>query len=154
MEIKKELLLSLYDNSTLEVKEILELEYGKEMFKKDITDIVKEEYDAKLIYDETHKKLGDKMYYILSEKHNNYVDAFISALVISEALNEGWEPDWNDTSQKKYVVSYNSSTHTYCICHYYYCNSALIFFKSEKLAEYFIKQFPDICEILYGNNKH
>ena len=154
MEIKKEFLLSLYDNSTLEVRETLELEYGKELFKKDITEIVKKESDAQYIYNTKCKKFGDQMFYKLSENDNNYIDAFISALVISKALNEGWEPDWNNTSQKKYTVSYNSSTHTYCTCHYYYCNSSLIFFKSEKLAEYFINQFPDICEILYGNNKH
>ena len=154
MEIKKEFLLSLYDNSTLEVRETLELEYGKELFKKSITDIVKEEYDAKLIYDKRHPKLGDKMFYKLSEKHNNYVDAFISALVIAEALNEGWEPDWRNMRESKWSVGYDNMKKSFVSVFNNANNWGQICFKSKELAEYFIKQFPDICKIIYCNNKH
>jgi hypothetical protein len=148
--ISEEKAKELYKTASVEFKSILEETFGKEFFSEDIRENVKTLYDAKEIYALKNTIFRQELSLLLTKEHAEILKAFISALVISEALNEGWEPDWNDTSQQKYTVRYNSSTNTYFTYCYNYSNSSLIFFKSKKLAEHFIKQFPEICKILYN----
>ena len=148
--ISEEKAKELYKTASVEFKSVLEETFGKELFSEDIREKVKTCSDADIIYKNKHKSEREMSNFCLSKKHTTYINCLVDALVISEALNEGWEPDWNDTSQKKYTVSYSISTNTYSTCYYYYCKASPIYFKSEKLAEYFIEQFPEICKILYN----
>jgi hypothetical protein len=148
--ISEEKAKELYKTASVEFKSILEDTFGKESFSEDIRENVKTLYDAKEIYALKNTIFRQELSLLLTKEHAEFLKALIAALKIADALNEGWEPDWNNTLQKNYTVGYNYSTHTYYTCHYYCCNSSLIFFKSEKLAEHFIKQFPEICKILYN----
>ena len=140
----------LYKTGSPEIKAILENTFGKEFFIESIMDKVKCYAEANNIYyNNVEAQFRSTVPMYVYPKFKNKIAYYAQAILIAEVLNEGWEPDWNNSSQIKWTTSYNSSTHTYIPCHYYYCNSSLIYFKSEKLAEYFIKQFPDICNTLY-----
>lgn len=39
---------------------------------------------------------------MLPEKHRKGVTAFCKLVIITAALNQGWEPNWNDTDEYKY----------------------------------------------------
>lgn len=39
---------------------------------------------------------------MLPDKHRKSFIAFYKLIIIAEALNEGWEPNWNDSRQYKY----------------------------------------------------
>lgn len=38
----------------------------------------------------------------MPEKHRKAIEAHAKLVVIAEALNEGWQPDWSDEDQCKY----------------------------------------------------
>ena len=38
----------------------------------------------------------------MPEKHQKSLTAHCKLVIIAEALNEGWQPDWSDSSQWKY----------------------------------------------------
>lgn len=48
------------------------------------------------------KKLPDVS--MLPKKHQKSIIAFFKLIIVIEALNEGWTPDWNDSSQWKYYA--------------------------------------------------
>lgn len=39
---------------------------------------------------------------LLSEKHRLAINAHYQLVIIAEALNEGWKPNWNDQSEYKW----------------------------------------------------
>lgn len=41
---------------------------------------------------------------MLPKKHQKSIIAFFKLIIVIEALNEGWTPDWNDRSQWKYYA--------------------------------------------------
>ena len=91
---------------------------------------------------------------IVFEKSDSLsVRAFKELSIIIKALNEGWKPNWNDTSQYKYYNWFNMNAGTFsyadtlCDTTYAHVPSAL-FFKSCELAEYagrtFINLYKDL----------
>lgn len=135
----------LYKTASVEFKSVLEDTFGKEFFLENIKDKIK----ALKKYSTKHKL--EKVVYLLSKEHGEYIDAYVTALYVSEALNEGWEPNWQDSSEYKFIVYNNMGEYGVAILksHRYLD----ICFKSKELAEYFIKQFSDICKTLYGGTK-
>lgn len=68
----------------------------------------------------------------------------------AKKYNEGWTPNW-DESGKKYSIEYDNSLGNLEFDSYYVLNlfSKLPYFKSEKIAEQFIKEFgEEIKEVL------
>ena len=78
------------------------------------------------------------------------ISAYVQLIIITRALNEGWEPDWENSSQYKYLpwfkhksgfgLSFFASVYwgTYsCVC-------SRLCFKSKELAEYAATQFEDL----------
>lgn len=68
----------------------------------------------------------------------------------AKKYNEGWTPNW-DESGEKYSIEYDNSLGNLEFDSYYVLNlfSKLPYFKSEKIAEQFIKEFGDeIKEVL------
>lgn len=75
---------------------------------------------------------------------------------IIEALNEGWKPDWNDSSQYKYRPWFNMSSSgsgfSYDVCGFDYSYSFVgsrLHLKSRELAEYAGKQFVEIYKEMF-----
>jgi hypothetical protein len=73
--------------------------------------------------------------------------AYKKLKIICRALNEGWTPDWSDSSQPKYFpwFKYNSGFgFSITLCDYWYSATTVgsrLCFHSAELAEYAGKQF-------------
>ena len=90
------------------------------------------------------------------EDLRDYFKAQYKAIVITEAINEGWKADWNDSNQEKYIPWFWSKAPSgfafYCTDYGYAgpcagCASRLCF-RTIALAEYAGKQFLGIWKDL------
>jgi len=88
----------------------------------------------------------------LPEDLREYFEAQYKAVVIAEALNEGWKADWSNSDQEKWLPwfrGFSSGAFVFCDTRYGYSgaaagNGSRLCFKSDELATYAGKQFTDI----------
>lgn len=81
--------------------------------------------------------------------------AHMKLTIIARALNEGWKPDWSDSSQTKYTIwpKFDAGV-GFSDCDYAYSVTTTdvgsrLCYKSEELAKYAFNQFNDIyCHLL------
>lgn len=75
--------------------------------------------------------------------------AYCKLIIIIRALNEGWKPNWKDSSQWKYYpwfdmsgsgLSYDDYGHVISFS----CVGSRLAYKSEELCEYAVEQFADL----------
>ena len=110
IEIKKETVFSAYKNANKEEKEFLEHMFGEDIFKQLNVQIrIKTFKDA---LDELHSRSdnGDNHAKILIDEYNyiarNSVScdllAYCKLRIITEALNEGWKPKFNQGEKRFY----------------------------------------------------
>ena len=57
------------------------------------------------------------------EKHQKAIVSHAKLVIIAEALNEGWQPDWNDSGEWKYYPWFRMSSgsglaYYGCVSHY------------------------------------
>lgn len=76
-------------------------------------------------------------------------NAYRKLKLIAQALNEGWEPDWDDSDQKKYYPWFKmaSGGFSYAVFANHWTDSAVgsrLCFKSADLAKYAAETFTDI----------
>lgn len=69
--------------------------------------------------------------------------------IVTKALNEGWTPDWNNSSQYKYVpyFRWNGTAFVYHGYHGWFasaCVGSRLCFKNAELAKYAAEQFIDL----------
>lgn len=93
---------------------------------------------------------------LFPEKHQKAIIAYSKLIIVSEAINEGWEPDWNDGNEYKYlpwfdmeVEKNNTSGFRFYVttCDYsatLTTGGSRLCFKTSKLAQYAGKQFLDL----------
>lgn len=136
-----------WNNTDNKGKNLLEDLLGKDVFKnKDIRDLIKTVDDA---YEATKRPKQD--FSFLPEDIRDYFQAQYDAIVITEALNEGWVPDWDNDNEPKWRQWFVMSLSAFAFRDSYYgysfayagCGSRL-HFRSEELAIYAAKQFPDV----------
>ena len=78
------------------------------------------------------------------------IGAYSKLIIIARALNEGWKPDWANSSQRKwypyfeYKAGFGFSRTSYAYWHARAAVGSRLCFKSSELAEYAGKQFADI----------
>lgn len=78
------------------------------------------------------------------------IEAYSKLVIIAKALNEGWQPDWNDGNQYKYVPYFKHNPGFGLSFGGYdgWLSSAFVCFrlcfKTKELAEYAAIQFADI----------
>ena len=89
----------------------------------------------------------------LPEDMRKHFTALYKMVVIVEALNEGWKPDWNNTDERKcfpwFWMSPSSFAFGGSCCDYEDADaggSSRLKLKSRELADYCGKQFEDIWE--------
>jgi len=88
----------------------------------------------------------------LPEDLREYFEAQYKAVVIAEALNEGWKADWSNSDQEKWLPWFrglSSGAFVFYVTYYGYSIACAgygsrLCFKSDELAEYAGKQFLDI----------
>lgn len=97
--------------------------------------------------------LGIKDDCFSTNKHSKRALAFQNLCIVIEALNEGWVPDWEDQIQTKYYNYFRmKGGFSYWRTNSYYtCTTvpSALYFKSEALAEYCVKQFEQLYKDLY-----
>jgi len=77
----------------------------------------------------------------------NDLHIFDQLAELVKIVNEGWTPDWNDSSQYKYepYFKWNGSAFVFCNCYYRWIQvtfvSSQLCFKNSELATYAGKQF-------------
>lgn len=143
LKIDKKNALKLYPKANEEFKTMLEDTFGKNFFSGKITDRVKTFEDACDIASEDPN----------DEKFKSGTPdeiAYKKLKVIARALNEGWTPDWSNSSEYKYYpwLEYNSG---FGFSRYGYVRSTTatsvgsrLCFKSSELAKYAGTQFQSI----------
>lgn len=134
----------LYENATSEFKATLEDTFGKEFFSQKITDRIKN-------YEDACKELGIEPIDYDEMKDAGFTQDEIlyrKIKTITQALNEGWKADWNDSDQYKWYPWFKMSSWGFVFGGTNYgCSFALagyasrLCFKSDELATYAGKQF-------------
>lgn len=80
-----------------------------------------------------------------------YFEAQYKMIVIAEALNEGWIPDWDNYNEYKYYTWFALSPSSFAFAVSFYVlalayagSGSRLEFRTRELAEYAAKQFIDI----------
>ncbi len=95
---------------------------------------------------------------MLPVKHQQAIIAHCKLVIIAEALNEGWQPNWSDTDQYKYWPWFDVEEDdkkpsgfglSFYVCVDWITITAVgsrLCFKSRELAKYAGEQFSDLYE--------
>ena len=150
LKLNKATAIRLYPKADAEFKEMLTETFGAHTFSQKITDRVK-------TFEDACKALGFK--YSTNPIVDNVavadydaVNAFAKLCIIARALNEGWQPNWKDSSEYKYYPWFDLSSGSglsFSDCVDWGSRSAVgsrLCFKSRELAEYAGKKFKKLYE--------
>ena len=105
----------------------------------------------------TTKAEFEKLYGFLP----NHVKAYLQMGMITKSLNQDWEADWNDNSQRKYFQYFymggdlGSSGFRYYVCDDWLACSFVgsrLCFKSSELAKYAGETFIDVYKEFHYKN--
>lgn len=144
----------LYVTASPEFKQMLETTFGKEFFSMKITDRIK-------TYEDACNELGicAQLEVTLNELGFTSDEINLRKIkTITEALNEGWKPDWNDSNQYKYYPWFKMSSGGFVFGGTYYDGSSAyagdasrLCFATRELAKYAGEQFTKLYSdyILY-----
>lgn len=150
LQIKQDSLLAAFRNAGKEGKQVLSDLFGKQVALYDnITDRVKSFEDACQVLGISTNVPEVKG---LPRKHQKAIIANYKLIVIAEALNEGWKPNWQDSDEYKYYpwfdmsnpagVGYSHTTNT--ASRTPACIGSRLCLKNRELAIYFGQTFTDL----------
>lgn len=150
LQIKQDSLLAAFRNAGKEGKQVLSDLFGKQVALYDnITDRVKSFEDACQVLGISTNVPEVKG---LPRKHQKAIIANYKLIVIAEALNEGWKPNWQDSDEYKYYpwfdmsnpagVGYSNTFYTASYTTAYFGSRLCL--KNRELAIYFGQTFTDL----------
>lgn len=150
LQIKQDSLLVAFRNAGKEGKQVLSDLFGKQVALYDnITDRVKSFEDACQVLGISTNVPEVKG---LPRKHQKAIIANYKLIIIAEALNEGWKPNWQDSDEYKYYPWFGMSNPAGV--GYSYTNSTAssagatvgsrLCLKNRELAIYFGQTFTDL----------
>jgi hypothetical protein len=150
LNISKKNALDAYRNADAKGREMLEHLFGADIFNGKITDRIKTLEDA---FEETGRPTTPD-FADVPEDLRPYFKAQYNAIVVAEAVNEGWKADYRNGDQRKYLPWFNVLSPAGVSFHaarYGYSSAsagraARLCLKSDTLAQYVAEQFPDIHE--------
>ncbi len=100
LKITSEAVAKAYRKASADGKNMLREMFGSQMpLSEDVKDIVKSFNDACALLG-INTNLPEVS--ALPEKHRRAIRANYKLIIIAEALNEGWVPNWNDANESKY----------------------------------------------------
>lgn len=150
LQIKQDSLLVAFRNAGKEGKKVLSDLFGKQVALYDnITDRVKTFEDACQVLGISTDVPEVKG---LPRKHQKAIVANYKLIIIAEALNEGWKPNWQDSNEYKYYPWFDMSNPAGVGCSHA-LNAASttsanigsrLCFKNRELAIYFGQTFTDL----------
>ena len=79
-------------------------------------------------------------------KSKELIEAFIALqqlVLIRDIYNDGWEPDWTDYIEGKYVICYDKNKLVYLTN---YVDQHVLYFKNHDLRDKFVKNFKPLIE--------
>lgn len=148
LQVSKTDALKAFRNADQNGKELLKVLFGESISEK-ITDKVQSFEDACQV-------LGISPDDVLHASHSEYlkkdiasINAYQKLIIITRALNEGWEPNWSVEDEYKYYpwfyfnrpgFRFGSATYDYTDS----CVGSRLCFRSNELAEYAASQFLGI----------
>lgn len=93
--------------------------------------------------------IGHASFYI-----NRVIIAYLKLRIISEALNEGWQPDWTNQGEERFYPCFeygkSGEFKFRCLCIAATAEvGGMICYKTRDLAEYAGRQFIDIYKELF-----
>lgn len=150
LQIKQDSLLVAFRNAGKEGKQVLSDLFGKQVALYDnITDRVKSFEDACQVLGISTNVPEVKG---LPRKHQKAIIANYKLIVIAEALNEGWKPNWQDSDEYKYYPWFDMSNPAGVSCSnangtasYTSANiGSRLCLKNRELAIYFGQTFTDL----------
>jgi hypothetical protein len=156
IEIKKANAWAAYDKASPKIKAVLEDLLGKEVFSRNIMDRVKTFEDAfALVEDELDSAAKTVLGYNGSDPFMLNIKHDVMVKIVCMALNEGWEPNWNDSNETKYYpwFKFNAgsglSYFVYVIVHSSTIVGSRLVYKTLELAKYAGNQFADLYSKSY-----
>lgn len=150
LQIKQDSLLVAFRNAGKEGKQVLSDLFGKQVALYDnITDRVKSFEDACQVLGISTNVPEVKG---LPRKHQKAIIANYKLIVIAEALNEGWKPNWQDSDEYKYYPWFDMSnpagvrySNTNITASHTNANiGSRLCLKNRELAIYFGQTFTDL----------
>lgn len=150
LQIKQDSLLAAFRNAGKEGKQVLSDLFGKQVALYDnITNRVKSFEDACQVLGISTNVPEVKG---LPRKHQKAIIANYKLIVIAEALNEGWKPNWQDSDEYKYYPWFDMSnpagvgySSTYNTASNTFANfGSRLCLKNRELAIYFGQTFTDL----------
>lgn len=150
LQIKQDSLLVAFRNAGKEGKQVLSDLFGKQVALYDnITDRVKSFEDACQVLGISTNVPEVKG---LPRKHQKAIIANYKLIVIAEALNEGWKPNWQDSDEYKYYPWFDMSNPAGVGCSYTLNTASYttadigsrLCLKNRELAIYFGQTFTDL----------
>lgn len=145
LKMEKTEAIKLYKNVPDWFQKTLESTFGPECFSGNVIDRIKTFEDACHEVGENHKFYDSVM-------GSNDVVAYMKLKVIIKAINEGWEPDWNNDTQAKWYPYFKlSSGFGFSYTYYGYSHTrttvgSRLCFETKEKCEYVAKQFIDLYE--------
>ncbi len=121
--------------------------------KENITDKVKSIQDVINIAKPSEEVL-QLISYAGTDKHMIGAKNMVLAFLITEVLNQGWEPDWNDFNQRKWFPVFDMSEGAgfgHSLYAYWGTDTAggsRLCFETEELADYAGRTFNDIYKLI------
>lgn len=148
LQIEESKARSIYKTASPELKIMLEDTFGKEFFSQKVTERIK-------TYEDACSELGitpiDESV-LLSNGFTKDEIAYRKIKTITEALNEGWKPNWNNENQYKWTPYFYPNSSSGFVFRYAVYSDSLadagdglrLCFKSDELATYAGKQFTEL----------
>lgn len=151
IQITKKNAAVAYNNADAKGKKILEDLLGKDnLVPIKITDRVKTSEDVLDVLGGTSSDVKDLLTYKTDDPDVISSRAHLKLTLIARALNEGWTPDWTNSSQYKYMPWFKQKSGfglAFDVCDHWHASTGVgsrLCFKSVELAEYAATQFADI----------
>lgn len=147
LEIKKDAAIKAHEDAKKSGKKLLENLFGKRTFQRNVTERIQS-------FDDVLKELGidpedfeDDAQSLPSDER-----AYRQVKLIVRALNEGWVPDWRNSSEYKYFPWFDmdgsaGSGFSFADCARWFSDSTVgsrLCFKSRELAQHAGEQFENI----------
>ena len=99
--------------------------------------------EIQLITEQHERKSSCDQNILPSEQAAKQHLALMQLHQLRDCYRQGWIPDWNNSTQNKYVIFNLVGEFTISL---YYCHSHFLAFQNEKRAEEFLYNFRDLIE--------
>lgn len=107
--------------------------------------------------EEAYKKTGREMidFSVFPEKDRKHMENYYHTIVIAEAVNEGWKPDWSNYNEYKWLPWFGMSASSFAFGDSTYGDAIALAgsgsrlrFESEEKSDYVAKTFPEVFKSL------